>query len=297
MIPSSEATVLFADICQSSELYAAHGDAVAYSYIHKTLTALADIAQDHHGRIVKNLGDGLLCVFETPANAVHAACAMQSAVSAPEFLPDNPINIRIGVHVGKVIREADDVYGDTVNLAARAMTLAGERQIMATNELIEQLDDEHVLARYFGRFNIKGKDEKIAFQEILWQDDLANITIVSKISLHSRSQAMYAEITFEGQTFVLDRQFPLLKIGRQALNNIVIPQPYVSKNHAVILHKNGKFIISDTSSNGTFLRMEDGARLFIHHDETALLGAGSIFCGKDVGLNPDEIISYKIRSE
>lgn len=297
MIPSTDATVLFADICQSSELYALHGDAVAYSYIHKTLTALSDITVDHHGRIVKNLGDGLLCVFDAPIDAVHAACAMQSAVSESDFLPDNAISIRVGVHVGKVIREADDVYGDTVNLAARAMTLAGERQIMATNELIERLDDERVLARYFGRFNIKGKDEKVAFQEILWQDDLANITIVSKMSIYSRSRADVAEIRFQGQSFVLDRQFPQLKIGRQAMNNIVIPQPYVSKNHAVISFKNGKFVIADTSSNGTFLRMDDGARLFIHHDETALLGAGSIFCGKDVGLNPDEIIAYRIRSE
>lgn len=296
MSVASFATILFVDICQSTELYAALGDSVAFEYIHTALTRLTALSQAQHGQTVKNLGDGLMCVFNDPHDAVRAACAMQIAIDAPDFLPNSSLKMRIGIHTGKVIREGNDVYGDTVNIAARAMALAGERQIMATAEVIEQVCDDPVQTRYFGRFNIKGKDEKIAFHEIIWLDDLENITIVTKVSIFSKTIATYAEIQYQSLSFVLDRQFPVLKIGRLPTNNIVIPKPYVSKNHTIISFKNGKFFIADSSSNGTFIRMDNNNRIFIHHDEAVLLGAGKIFCGKDVGLQPDEIIQYVVFS-
>jgi adenylate cyclase len=76
----------------------------------------------HHGRIVKLIGDGTLVEFGSAVDAVRCAIAIQSAVS-DGALP-SAIVLRIGVNLGDVIIEGDDIYGDGVNIASRLESLA-----------------------------------------------------------------------------------------------------------------------------------------------------------------------------
>src|ERR1700726_2211641 len=81
---------------------------------------------EHHGRIVKTTGDGVLVEFASVVDAVRCAVAVQQAM--PErnagIGADNRIELRIGINLGDVIVEGDDLYGDGVNIAARIETLA-----------------------------------------------------------------------------------------------------------------------------------------------------------------------------
>src|SRR4029077_8960741 len=82
---------------------------------------------EHRGRIVKNTGDGLLAEFPSVVDAVRCSVEVQRAMGdrEPEVPEEGRIRFRIGVNLGDVIAERDDIFGDGVNVAARLEALAG----------------------------------------------------------------------------------------------------------------------------------------------------------------------------
>jgi class 3 adenylate cyclase len=97
------------------------------------LTAVAR----HRGRLIKRLGDGVLAGFDSAADAVAAACEIQEGVTA-----DGRFSVRIGVHVGDVMVDGDDVYGDGVNIAARVQALVEGGQIGITQVVYDNVKNK-----------------------------------------------------------------------------------------------------------------------------------------------------------
>jgi len=98
---------------------------------------------EHRGRIVKTTGDGLLVEFASVVDAVRCAVAVQQAI--PEWNTsvgaDNRIELRIGINLGDVIVEGDDLYGDGVNIAARIEALANPGGVFVSNTVHDQVRD------------------------------------------------------------------------------------------------------------------------------------------------------------
>jgi class 3 adenylate cyclase len=81
---------------------------------------------EHHGRIVKTTGDGLLIEFPSVVGAVQCAVEVQRAMQArnTDVPADHRIEFRFGINLGDIIIDGDDIYGDGVNVAARLEGLA-----------------------------------------------------------------------------------------------------------------------------------------------------------------------------
>jgi len=97
------------------------------------------IAQ-HHGRIVKTTGDGMLVEFASAIDAVTCAMAVQEKMAermAKEAGP--PIQFRVGINVGDIIVDLDDIYGDGVNLAARIETECEPGQVYLSDDAYRQV--------------------------------------------------------------------------------------------------------------------------------------------------------------
>ena len=79
------------------------------------------IIKEHHGRVVKTTGDGILIEYPSAVEAVRCAVRVQHATAEAEekVAPDHRIAFRIGVHQGDVVVENNDLFGDGVNVAAR----------------------------------------------------------------------------------------------------------------------------------------------------------------------------------
>jgi adenylate cyclase len=96
---------------------------------------------EHHGRIVKLMGDGLLVEFASVVDAVHSAVACQDAMTGRE--PDRDesarLRFRIGINLGDVIVEGEDIYGDGVNVAARLEPLAEPGGICVSGGVYDQV--------------------------------------------------------------------------------------------------------------------------------------------------------------
>ena len=99
--------------------------------------------KEHHGRTVKNTGDGLLAEFASVVDAVRCAIEVQRAMveREPEVPEEQRIRFRIGINLGDVIVEEDDIYGDGVNIAARLEALAEPGGICISRVVREQIQD------------------------------------------------------------------------------------------------------------------------------------------------------------
>jgi adenylate cyclase len=137
------AAILAADVAGYSRLMGADEEGT-----HERLKALRRELLDpkiaeHHGRIVKTTGDGLLVEFASVVDAVRCAVAVQQAM--PErntgVIADSHIEFRIGINLGDVIVEGDDLYGDGVNIAARIEALADAGGVFVANTVYDQVRD------------------------------------------------------------------------------------------------------------------------------------------------------------
>ena len=98
---------------------------------------------EHHGRIVKTTGDGLLVEFASVVDAVRCAVAVQQAMTGRStgIGSDERIELRIGINLGDVIVEGDDLYGDGVNIAARIEALADAGGVFVSNTVHDHVRD------------------------------------------------------------------------------------------------------------------------------------------------------------
>src|SRR5687768_435018 len=105
--------VLFADVTDSTRLYEAIGDTAAFGNVREVVGLLKGITEAYGGRVVKTIGDGLMCVFPDADNAASAAGEMQRQIGErPPLKSGKTIMIRVGFHYGPVIQDGDDVFGD-----------------------------------------------------------------------------------------------------------------------------------------------------------------------------------------
>lgn len=123
----------------------------------------AEIA-DHRGRIVKTTGDGMLVEFPSVVEAVRCAIAMQRELirlNAP-LPPEQRIEFRVGINVGDIIIDGDDIHGDGVNLAARLEALADPGGICISRGVFDQVRDRtDLLFEDLGEQKVKNIDRPI----------------------------------------------------------------------------------------------------------------------------------------
>src|SRR6202040_2565102 len=120
------AAILAADVAGDSRLMGAEGAGTLEPLKAMRRELLDPKIAEHHGRIVKTTGDGLLVEFASVLDAVRCAVEVQQAMPERDtgVAADKRIELRIGINLGDVIVEGDDLYGDGVNIAARIEALA-----------------------------------------------------------------------------------------------------------------------------------------------------------------------------
>jgi class 3 adenylate cyclase len=112
-------TIVFTDIVDSSVLTARLGDHAWLEVIRTHNNVIREITEAHNGTVVETQGDGSMLAFSSARRAVACAKAIQAGIGAAFADASPPIRIRIGVHTGDALHEADHFFGTTVNYAAR----------------------------------------------------------------------------------------------------------------------------------------------------------------------------------
>jgi class 3 adenylate cyclase len=164
--------VLFADVSGSTRLYESAGDAVAHGAIDRCIAALRGATEAAGGRVVKTIGDEIMALFASPDAAAGAAAAMHAAIGTLPAVNDIRLAVRIGFHAGPVIQRDGDVFGDTVNVAARLVELARAEQILTSAETAAQLGGLYrAWTRQLYSIAVKGKTEELELCELVRRAD------------------------------------------------------------------------------------------------------------------------------
>src|SRR5213592_2649865 len=137
------AAVLAADVAGYSRLMGAdEEDTLArLKALRKSLVDPAIAA--HRGRIVKTTGDGMLVEFASAVDAARCAVEVQRTMARQNAAvpPDNRIEFRIGIHVGDIIIDDNDIFGDGVNIAARLESIAVPGGISISRAVADEVRD------------------------------------------------------------------------------------------------------------------------------------------------------------
>ncbi|MGC9324765.1 MAG: adenylate/guanylate cyclase domain-containing protein [Desulfomonilia bacterium] len=293
MTPESiDCAILFADISGSTNLYDMLGDERAHKVVSTYISVLSEVIAKHHGAVIKTIGDEVMCTFDSSDHAVHSAIEMHKTLdSLPSIVTEKRIrpNIRIGIHVGPVIRQKDDVFGDAVNIAARMVELAKPRQIIATQQVIDALPRKTGMdIKCVDKTTIKGKTGEHSIYEIIWEED--TLTILFPKDINAQTTESCLRLTLGKKELAVDSDLPVVTLGRQAQNDLVVSDIVASRTHAHVEYRRGKFVLIDQSTNGTYVNVDGEDPVFLHHDEFPLTGSGFISLGRAVDPeSPDSI--------
>ena len=289
--------VMFADLAGSSAMYENLGDDLARERISKSLDTLISITRRHNGNLVKTIGDEILVYFMDVDMAMLAARTIQETMEDDRTPETIGVSIRIGMQYGSAILEDDDIFGDTVNVAARVASMAKARQILCTKELAFLLQNSELTnrTRPFDRLRVKGRQEPLDVYMFSWEleSDVTNMATASSFTNPARHhQAKKLILTCGKREFNVPNTTTSFLLGRGTDCELVIQGELISRYHSKLENRRGKFIISDQSTNGTYIKTQDGQEIFLRREEFALYGDGYISLGKQIDRADVELIHY-----
>jgi class 3 adenylate cyclase len=290
--------VLFADICGSTALYDKLGDDLARRLIARCIATMTNEIHACQGILVKTIGDEIMCTFPSADAAMNAACAMQRAVEHGTPEEGIPMHIRIGFHYGDAIREAGDVFGDTVNVAARVAAITRASQIMTTRAVVDTLPhDLRDKTRQIMRAEFKGKQEQLDIFLVIWEmDDMMSTRIGAPEYRKSPDNNDELVLRYRGQEIRVSKDRRSVVLGRGEVCDVVVQNNFASRQHVRIELRFGKFVLVDQSTNGTYVRPSGGNVVRITREEMILQGSGFISMGQSYTENPTDLVEFAITS-
>jgi adenylate cyclase len=293
---SEHLAVLFADVCDSTTIYESIGDARALSVIARLLTRLNEKVAENSGTVVKSLGDGMVCQFNDADAAFRAACAMQEAALAETEGVEPKLSIKVGFTWGPVVIEGGDVFGDTVNVCARLVSVAGAEQVLTTQETVDALSEPlRSHSRHLYPMQVRGRVGEVEVCDILWRDDPDVTEAFSRSQLNAAIAADWVlKLAYGGDIVVIDLSRSV-RLGRDKSNDVVVASSKASRVHARIYGRGGNFVIADQSSNGTFVAIDGSSRELSLRREEAVLGErGFIGLGGPASVAGDHVLRYRL---
>lgn len=285
---SELSTVVFVDISGGTSLYETLGNERAAEVITGVTQWISAMVEEHSGRVVKKLGDGVLGIFGSSASAVFAAATMLRGHQAR--LNRWPLPLRVGIRAGlasgEVVDVKGDFYGDAVNVASRLCERAGSAEIWATEAVVLLADDAPgVKCRSLGLMEIRGKAESLVLYQVEWRENEAPDSLTMQAALSSSFAPMDSilgqiQFSWHGVDLSFSSEDAPVHMGRATQAQLCINDPRVSRLHARIDWRNGGFVLTDMSSFGTWVRFEGSdSPVRLRRDACLLHGTGELALG------------------
>ncbi len=295
MAKDLEVAILFADVVGSTQLYDKFGDTKASETVADCLEVMKEATHQFNGTVIKTIGDEVMSTFGTVEESMGAAVMMQTRISADNKKEDRiPVSIRIGCHYGPVVQEQNDIFGAAVHTANRMTSQAKARQIVISGETVAKMNDKlKEQTRQIDVATVRGKLDEIALYELLWNPDEATSMLPTIEWENEERKASRLVLSFRDQSIEISDKLKSVIMGRADDNDLVVKGNLISRIHAKVEKRRGKFMLVDQSTNGTFVQNLQGEETFVRRDNTELKGEGTIGLGKAEGPGGSLAIHYK----
>ena len=288
--------VLFADITDSTGLFLQLGDLAATELEQHWLAEVRQLTSRFDGTFVKAIGDQAMCAFSCADSALLAACEIQTLTSKAPF-SEHAIRLHIGLHYGPVVRREDDLFGDTVNVAAFLCSVARGDQIVLAEGTYRLLSPAlKAYSRPVFRTRLKAHPEETTLYQVLWKTgDLE--TTMNLFDERARQESIPPEppgllLVRQGVRTHLNFWKNHVVIGRGPGCEVVVDRPWVSRRHAHIKLVGHDFYLVDDSINATFVTDSTGREVNLVRSGIMLVGSGTIAPGRTAAQDPESIIEF-----
>jgi hypothetical protein len=151
-----------------------------------------------------------------------------------------------------------------------------------------------MMTRSLGQSRVRGKLDEMEICEVIWHDSTSLTQVAT-----GRQEALYRQLFARLMLEYRDKKVELtptaqtFTIGRGELSGLVVDRELVSRSHADIEFRQGKFVLVDHSTNGTYLLLENGERFFVRREEFTLHDRGIICLGQAVAQNNPDLIRFQ----
>jgi len=268
--------MIIADIAGSTPLYKAVGDDEAQRLIQLEIDRLRTVLLSFGGVPVGQKGDDVLSYFETPS------AAFQAALTLIEPSSDTLLPVRVGVHCGPIVVAEKGIYGEAVNITARFATAANPGEACVSQDVAALLPG-NLRQRLIplGQLSLKGVSGPLTAYSLIHSnsDQTIQTHLPQNFGRSGENWQPQSTITLvlrhEGCTWrcLGDGEFT---IGRSPDCDVVLPQPWVSRLHAVLSMKAGKLVLTDRSTSGTYVKSEAGREIQLKRETVMLADSGQI---------------------
>jgi class 3 adenylate cyclase len=164
-------TVLFTDVVNSTTLTQSLGDEAALAILGVHDSIVRDALDALGGREVKHTGDGIMASFVSAAGAVRCAIQIQRELARHEEAnPERPLKVRVGAAAGEPVEQNNDLFGSTVQLAARLCSHAQPEQILVTSAIAELCIGKGLQFEDLGEVALKGFGYPVRAHAAAWRE-------------------------------------------------------------------------------------------------------------------------------
>lgn len=297
-------TVLFADLRGSTGIYEKLGNVDATTVVTQSVALLAHIVTSNHGHVVKTLGDGLLAMFESPSFAVTAADEMHLSMQRIDVPDDTalpalaqlmPLRLQVGLAMGDVMQISGDVFGDAVNVAARLLDHAGDDETLATETVLDGLNDmERSRFRSLDRMQLRGRVEPVAVHLLDATGGSGDYPSTIFGNFLPAAEPEGIRLVWLDIDCIYSGDDLPVELGRGSQTPYDIDDTRVSRSHARIDWHGGTFSLTDLSYNGTYVRFDhDPEIISLRRGICTLHGSGVI----GLGTSPVDVTCPTVRFE
>jgi len=291
--------VFFSDVAGSSKLYKQLGDQAANAAISHCVAMMAAQVRRYDGVVVKTIGDEVMARFDSAYQACAAGVAIQQDANSD---PDG-LKIRIGGAYGMAILRNNDIFGEVVNDAAAVARVAQAQQFLISEAFAKDLEGEgDIVIHPFDKVKMKGSQQVSVIHRVDWepQDITVNATqVINMDTMPFGFAPPHIDLEYQYQGSKVEEVSVTPKItpysvGREPkICSLAVPTTFASRDHFHILHRRGKFILKDQSTNGTYVIGNDADAIYLRREEMPLRGNGIISLGQ-IPEEAEHIIHFRI---
>jgi hypothetical protein len=235
------------------------------------------------------MGDEIMSIFPGPDAAANAAADIQARIEALPEVAGKKLGVRVAFHHGPVLQRDDDIFGDTVNLAARLVAQAKKGEIILSTDTAALLGPiVRSMVRELHAITVKGKAEEIGLAELIWRRDV-DATVFTGVRSRGRIARGALRLRYRGSEVTRRRDSDSIHIGRDSGNGLVVHDEMASRQHCSIERRQDDFVLLDHSTNGTYVTVEGDAERPVRRSEFHLRKHGWITFGQPRGPGVEEV--------